>query len=169
MWELYQKERSYSKVGKLMGCDGKTVKRRLCAAGYIVSWCGRGVGNLNAPLCSWGNITGICWMLSAVSGWWSFRGEKMGNFNALLSSKNISGAWQKCCAPKFFCYPTEIWALFAKEVSVHLYKVGMWRLSTYTLHQQRRVQIDNTLYMEIVTLGITTTTIRIKNDYIQQV
>lgn len=37
MWELYQKERSYSKVGKLMGCDGKTVKRRLCAVGYIVS------------------------------------------------------------------------------------------------------------------------------------
>ena len=37
MWELYQKERSYSKVGKLIGCDGKTVKRRLCAVGYIVS------------------------------------------------------------------------------------------------------------------------------------
>lgn len=32
MWKLYQEYKTYSKVGKLMGCDGKTVKRRLSAA-----------------------------------------------------------------------------------------------------------------------------------------
>lgn len=36
MWTLYQKHGSFSKVGDLMGCTGKTVSRRLRTEGYPV-------------------------------------------------------------------------------------------------------------------------------------
>ena len=36
MLQLYEQSKSFRKVGKLMGCEGKTVKRRLQAAGYDV-------------------------------------------------------------------------------------------------------------------------------------
>lgn len=36
MLQLYEQYKSFRKVGKLMGCEGKTVKRRLRSAGYDV-------------------------------------------------------------------------------------------------------------------------------------
>lgn len=36
MWTLYQRYGSFSKIGNLMGCAGKTVSRRLRTAGYPV-------------------------------------------------------------------------------------------------------------------------------------
>lgn len=36
MIQLYEQYKSFRKVGELMGCEGKTVKRRLQSAGYDV-------------------------------------------------------------------------------------------------------------------------------------
>ena len=36
MIQLYEKYKSFRKVGELIGCEGKTVKRRLQSAGYDV-------------------------------------------------------------------------------------------------------------------------------------
>ncbi len=36
MYALYQTEKSFRKVGNIMGCDGKTVKNRLRDAGYKI-------------------------------------------------------------------------------------------------------------------------------------
>ena len=36
MWSLYQQYGSFNKVGKLLGCPGRTVSRRLHAEGYLV-------------------------------------------------------------------------------------------------------------------------------------
>ena len=36
MWSLYQQYGSFNKVGKLLGCPGRTVSRRLHSEGYLV-------------------------------------------------------------------------------------------------------------------------------------